>query len=163
MIKKGSVLLICKHKFVFQYQRNALLMTLKQCKLHQVSLHPPQNNSIVSAVVKKRKVQNFLTTPKMLPVGTEAAVHRGSIKKTFFQNFAKFTGKQIYRIFFFDKVAGLQAATLSKKRLPYKCFPVNFAKLLRTPFLQNTSRQLLLSTPRILFKSNKKSIRRCSM
>ena len=29
--------------------------------------------------------------------------------------------------------------TLLKKRLWYMCFPVNFAKILRTPFLQNTS------------------------
>ena len=70
----------------------------------------------------------------MLLVGTEAAVRRSYIKKTFFKNFAKFMGKQIYRISFFDKVTGLQAATLlSKKRLPCKCFPVNFLKFLRTP------------------------------
>ena len=30
-------------------------------------------------------------------------------------------------------------ATLLKLRLWHKCFPVNFAKFLRTPFLQNTS------------------------
>ena len=71
----------------------------------------------------------------MLPLDTEATVHRGSIKMMFFKNFAKFTGKQIYRIFFFDTVASFQAATLSKKRPPYKCFPVSFAKFLRTPFL----------------------------
>ena len=33
---------------------------------------------------------------------------------------------------------------LIKKRPWYRCFPVNFAKFLRAPFLQNTSRQLLL-------------------
>ena len=37
----------------------------------------------------------------MLPVGTEAAVRRGYIKKMFFKNFAEFIGKQIYRISFF--------------------------------------------------------------
>ena len=37
-------------------------------------------------------------------------------------------------------------ATLLKKRLWHKCFPVNFVKLLRTPFLQNTSGRLLLNT-----------------
>ena len=31
-----------------------------------------------------------------------------------------------------------------KKRLWHKCFPVNFAKFLRKPFLQNTSGRLLL-------------------
>ena len=35
-------------------------------------------------------------------------------------------------------------ATLLKKRLWHGCFPVNFAKFLRTPFLQNTSGRLLL-------------------
>ena len=38
----------------------------------------------------------------------------------------------------------LGSATLLKKRLWHRCFPVNFAKFLRTPFLQNTSGRLLL-------------------
>ena len=37
-----------------------------------------------------------------------------------------------------------QTATLSKKRLQYRCFPVNFAKFLRKLFLQKTPGQLLL-------------------
>ena len=41
--------------------------------------------------------------------------------------------------------AGLGPATLLKKRLWHRCFPVNFAKFLRTPFLQNTSSRLLLN------------------
>ena len=45
----------------------------------------------------------------------------------------------------FNKNAGLRPATLSKKRLWHKCFPVNFAKFLRTPFLQNTSGWLVLT------------------
>ena len=40
------------------------------------------------------------------------------------RNFGKFTGKPV---------------TLLKKRLSHRCFPVNFAKFLRIPFLQNTS------------------------
>ena len=42
------------------------------------------------------------------------------------------------------KKGSLRTATLFKKRLRYRCFPVNFAKFLRTPFLQNTSGRLLL-------------------
>ena len=34
---------------------------------------------------------------------------------------------------------------LYSKRLWHRCFPVNFAKFLRTPFLQNTSGRLLLT------------------
>ena len=33
----------------------------------------------------------------------------------------------------------LSPATLLKKRIWHRCFPVNFVKFLRTPFLQNTS------------------------
>ena len=36
-------------------------------------------------------------------------------------------------------------ATLLKKRLWHKCFPVDFVKFLRIPFLQNTSGRLRLS------------------
>ena len=39
----------------------------------------------------------------------------------------------------------LRPATLLKKGLWHRCFPVNFANFLRTPFLQNTSGRLLLS------------------
>ena len=60
------------------------------------------------------------------------------------KNFAKFTGKQLCQSLFFDKVASLRSATLLKKGLWHRCFPVNFAKFLRTPFLENTSGWLLL-------------------
>ena len=47
---------------------------------------------------------------------------------------------------FFDKRdSGLRPATLLKKRLWYRCFPMNFVKFLRTTFLQNTSERLLLN------------------
>ena len=64
---------------------------------------------------------------------------RCSIRKGIFRNFAKFTGKHLCQSIFFNKVAGLRPATLLKKRLWHRCFPANFAKFLRTPFLQNTS------------------------
>ena len=48
------------------------------------------------------------------------------------------------RVSFLNKVVGLRPATLFKKRLWRRCFPVNFAKFPRTPFLQNTSGWLLL-------------------
>ena len=56
-------------------------------------------------------------------------------KKGALKNFSKFTGKHLCRSLFFNKVAGLTPATLLKKRLRHRCFPVNFEKLLRTPFL----------------------------
>ena len=44
----------------------------------------------------------------------------------------------------FNEVSGLRPAILSKKRSWHWCFPVNFAKFVRTPFLRNTSGRLLL-------------------
>ena len=66
-------------------------------------------------------------------------------KKGVLRNFQKFTGKHLYQSLFFNKVVGLRSATLLETRPWHRCFPVNFAKFLRTPFLQNTSRQLLLN------------------
>ena len=55
-------------------------------------------------------------------------------KKDVLENFAKFTVKHLCQSLFFNKVAGLRPATLLKKRLWHRCFTVNFAKFLRTPF-----------------------------
>ena len=66
---------------------------------------------------------------------SEAATIRCSVKKGVLRNFAKFAGKHLCQSLFFNKVAGL--------RLWHRCFPVNFAKFLRTPFLQNTLWRLL--------------------
>ena len=64
--------------------------------------------------------------------------HRScSIKKGVFRTFTKLTGKHLYRSLFFNKV--------KKKRLWHRCFPVNFVKFLRTPFLNNTSGQQFLN------------------
>ena len=51
-------------------------------------------------------------------------------RKAVLRNFAKFTD--------------LRPATLLKKSLWYRCFPVNFAKFLRTPFFKEHHRWLLL-------------------
>ena len=59
---------------------------------------------------------------------------RCSIKKGVFRNFTKVTGKHLCQSLFFNKVAGLRCATLLKKKLWYRCFPVNFAKFFRTSF-----------------------------
>ena len=70
-------------------------------------------------------------------------------KKGVLRNFAKFTGKHMYQSLFLIKLKGLGPATLLKKRLWHRYFPVNFAKFLRTP--QNTSGRLLLFTVEQLF------------
>ena len=60
-------------------------------------------------------------------------------KKVVLKNYTKFTKKHLCQSLFFNKVAGLT--------LWHRCFSVNFAKFLRTPYLQNTSGRLLLDDP----------------
>ena len=50
-------------------------------------------------------------------------------KKGVTRDFVKFTGKHLCQSLIFNKVAGLWPATLLKKRLWYRCFPVNFAEI----------------------------------
>ena len=52
-------------------------------------------------------------------------------KKAVLKDFAIFTGNISFGVSF-------------KKRLQHRCFPVNIAKFLGTPFLQNISGRLLL-------------------
>ena len=63
-------------------------------------------------------------------------------KNDVLRNFAKFTGKHLHQSLFFNKVVGLRPATLLKKRLA-QYFPINFTKILRTPFLIEHLRLLL--------------------
>ena len=66
-------------------------------------------------------------------------------RKSVLQNFAKFTAKHLYQSHCVKSVQIVpRSATLLKKRHRHNCSLVNFAKLLRTPLLQSTSRRLLL-------------------
>ena len=61
-------------------------------------------------------------------------------KKGVLRNFAKFTGKHLCQSLFFNKVAGFSAFLW----ILHRCFPVNFANFLRTPFLTEHFQWLLL-------------------
>ena len=55
-------------------------------------------------------------------------------KKAVFKNFAIFTGKHLCWSLFLIKLQALWRGTLFKKRHQHRCFPINIAKFLRTPF-----------------------------
>ena len=61
---------------------------------------------------------------------------RCSARKDVLRNSTKFTGKHLCQSLYLNNVAGWPE-TLLKQRLEHRCFPVNFAKVLRTPFSQN--------------------------
>ena len=74
--------------------------------------------------------------------------NRSSRSQLFFKisvpkTLSKFTGKHLCRSLFSDKVSDWRPATLLKRVSVTGCFPVNFAKVLTSPFLQNTSGSLL--------------------
>ena len=66
-----------------------------------------------------------------------------SMKENVIRNFAKFRRKHLCQGLLFSKFAGF-LVNLLKNRPWHRCCAVNFAEVLRTPFLQNTSGTLLL-------------------
>ena len=109
-----------------------------------------------SKLPKRIPTQRYLTLFQCLPsrqVATQSYTHTMKIleesrwiKSGGLEMLCKkvFTGKHMCQSFFFNNVAGLRPATLLKKRLQHRYFPVNLAKFLRTRSPQNTSEQLLL-------------------
>ena len=88
------------------------------------------------------KKYSLMVNPKNINLVTKIpfdADNRCSVRKGVLRNFSKFTGKHLCHSLCFNKVANLSPATLLTERLWHRCFPVNFEKFLRTPFLQNTS------------------------
>ena len=65
---------------------------------------------------------------------------RCPVGKGVLRNFATLIGKHLCQ----SPLLHFQSATLLKKRICRRCFLVNFAKFLGTPFLLNTSGRLLL-------------------
>ena len=84
---------------------------------------------------------------------------RCSARESVLRNFAKFRGKHLCQVLFFNKVAGPNPATLFKKRLWHRCFPLNFAKILRIPFSQNASGRLLLDKQHFLAENPRKVLK----
>ena len=76
-------------------------------------------------------------------LSAEAVVQRCSVKKVFLE-ISQSHRKTPVPETLFNKFAGLRPATLLKKSLWHRCFPVNFAKFLRTPFFTEHLRWLLL-------------------
>ena len=74
-------------------------------------------------------------------------------RKGVLRNFAKFIGKHLCQSFFFNQVPG-RPANLFRKILWHRCFPVNFAKFLRTPLFTERFQWLLLNDERFHLKAS---------
>ena len=83
--------------------------------------------------------RNYILSLSLFFVYDSISNYRSSCPEVFckrgiLRNFTKFTGIHPRQSLFFNKVTGLRPATLLKKRLLDRCFPVIFVKFLRTPF-----------------------------
>ena len=70
-------------------------------------------------------------------------------KKVVLKKFHKIHRKTPVPESLFNEVAGLMNIFLLKKSLRRRCFPLNFAKILRTPFYTEHLCWLLLTAPNI--------------
>ena len=87
----------------------------------------------VSWLVSNLQTRNqFLLTSVKIKNTCTNQIHSETVAQ---RNFPQFTGRHLCQGHFYHKVAGLRPETLFKKRLWNSCFPVNFSKFLRTPFL----------------------------
>ena len=98
---------------------------------------PPKNtfyiiNFFEDQIWKYPQLEILFQDPRSKIVRLKSSHRRCPVRKGVLRNLS---------CLFFDKVA-----TLLKKRLWHRCFPLNFAKFLRTPFLLNTCWRLLLKT-----------------
>ena len=82
---------------------------------------------------------------------TKELSSRGALWKSCSEKFGQSHRKQLCQSLFFNKVVGLRTAILLIKRLGHRCFPVSFAKFLRTAFLIEHLWQLLLSTIHVFY------------
>ena len=96
---------------------------------------------IIQNILQMKQQQNRISRPEVF------------CEKGVLRNFTKLTGKHLCQSLFSNEFAGLRPATLLKKRLSHRCFSVNFAKFLRTPFL--TEHLWWLLPTKIRLKINK--------
>ena len=74
---------------------------------------------------------------------SEAVTGRSSAKKVFLKISKDSQENTCGQSLAFNKVSDLRSATLFKKRLWHRCFPVTFSKILRTYFFIEHLRWLL--------------------
>ena len=85
-------------------------------------------------------------SPYIVADNVRSSHRRCSVKIGAPRNFANSPENTCVRVSFFNEVAGLRPAASLKKKLWHRCFPVNFAKFLRTPVLQNTNVDYLITS-----------------
>ena len=123
------------------------MFSCEYCEIFKNSLFyktPPAAASVPLVVCTLLTFHFKLMRVRRTFLKTEALAQTCSVRKVFLEISQKFTKKHLCQSLFFNKVTGLRPESLLKKRLSHRCFPVNFAKILRTYFLTEHLRWLLL-------------------
>ena len=140
IIKQGqSITFLDLPEYILKHDYSKRKSINQVCNLIKLLIRAPTANATSA------RMFTALKRFKVCLRNCRSSHQRCSLRKGVIRNFAKFTGKHLCQSLFFYKVAGqgLRPASLLKKRLWHRCFPVDFAKFLRTPFSQNTLRRLL--------------------
>ena len=103
------------------------------------------NVYLINHKIYEEKLTSGFSKAKLYFI-TEAVVRRCSVKKVFLEITQNLQENTCARVSSLIKLQawGLRQATSLKKRLWHLCFPVSFAKFLRTPFLTEHLWWLLL-------------------
>ena len=117
------------------------------------------NPSIIPTLLKSKVIRKMFACYLSLCLKERPldCLYRSSHHEVFYwkgvlRNFAKFTGKQLYQGLLFNKASRLSSVNSLKKRLCHRCFPVIFAKFLRTPLFTERLRRLLLPLLKTKFR-----------
>ena len=97
---------------------------------------------VIKGYVSKKIVIRTLSLRKQRS-SHRSSYHRYSIKKLFLKDLQHLRKTPVLESLF-NKFAGLKTCNFIKKRLQQRCFPVNIAKFLRTPSLNNMCKWLVL-------------------
>ena len=108
-----------------------LSLSLKNTGLFQRYIYMEKPEITHNLVITVKLVLNLLSYLFLF----RSSHRRYSVKKGVLKNFRKTHRKTPVLASFLNKVAGLRPSTLLKKRPQHRCFPVNFAKFLRTNIL----------------------------
>ena len=116
------------------------LLNLSEIVKAQVKFIVPEVVASLSNCQYDPICREFQSSDSTWPYILEQSVYSRSqmfFRTGVLKSFAKLVGTHLCQSLFFNKVTGLTAATLLKKRLWDRCSPVNFAKILRTLFLEH--------------------------
>ena len=116
-----------------------LILVIRQS--FQRGVYSEAATGVVLPKKESLKISQIRQVNNCVGVSFDRSSHwRSSVEKGILKTFANFTGKHLCWNVLIHSVKNFV-----KKRLQHRCFPVKFAKLLRTPILKNICERLLPS------------------